>query len=201
LFVCVLENRSQVRISLLILNFAILCNTITFPLQYHVPLSCFLEKSLWCADSWERKLKEIVAIGKLSYSYSRFECDFQFFSNKKERKKIKPLLYSFNILTGERCPSPRLCARAHTSRLQRWRVGGNVWEIWSALDLHPVPPVPEAAIFIIQAEPFIWASIIIIEVVNAFHSRMLKYICSWKSYIACVHDQNKGGFFQANPVF
>jgi len=37
------------------------------------------------------------------------------------------VLYSLNTLSGvtsERCPSPRLCAKAHTSRLQRWRVVG-----------------------------------------------------------------------------
>jgi len=37
-------------------------------------------------------------------------------------------------VTSERCPSPRLCAKAYTSRLWRWRVVGNVWEIWSARD-------------------------------------------------------------------
>jgi len=50
-------------------------------------------------------------------------------------KKIKSLLYSLITLSGftsERYPSPRLCARDHTSRLQRWRVVGNVREIWSA---------------------------------------------------------------------
>jgi len=30
------------------------------------------------------------------------------------------------------------------SKLQRWRVVGNVWEIWSAWGLNPIPPVPEA---------------------------------------------------------
>jgi len=43
--------------------------------------------------------------------------------------------YSFIILsflsdvTSERCPSPWLCAWAHTSRLQQWQIVGNVWEI------------------------------------------------------------------------
>jgi len=49
----------------------------------------------------------------------------------------KSSVYSLNTISGvmsERCPSPRLCVRAHTSRLQRWRVVGNVWEIWSARD-------------------------------------------------------------------
>jgi len=34
-------------------------------------------------------------------------------------KKIKSLLYSLYILSGvtsERCPTPRLCAKAHSSR-------------------------------------------------------------------------------------
>jgi len=47
-------------------------------------------------------------------------------------KKIKPSLYSFNTfsdVTSERCPTPQLCVRANTSRLQRWRVVGNVLEI------------------------------------------------------------------------
>jgi len=38
------------------------------------------------------------------------------------KKKIKSSLYSLNTLSGvtsERCPSPQLCAKAHTSRLQR----------------------------------------------------------------------------------
>jgi len=54
--------------------------------------------------------------------------------------QIKLLLYSliiFSGVTSERCPSPRLCARAHTSTLQRWRFIGNVWEIWSARNLTP----------------------------------------------------------------
>jgi len=29
-------------------------------------------------------------------------------------------------------------------KLQRWRVVGNVWEIWSARDFNPILPVPEA---------------------------------------------------------
>jgi len=39
-------------------------------------------------------------------------------------------LYLFGVsgVKSERCPSSWLCARAHTSRLQRWRVVGNVWE-------------------------------------------------------------------------
>jgi len=30
------------------------------------------------------------------------------------------------------------------SRLQRWRVVGNAWDIWSARDLNSIPPTPEA---------------------------------------------------------
>jgi len=50
----------------------------------------------------------------------------------KHQIKNKSLLYSLNKLSGvtsERCPSPKLYARAHTSRLQQWLVVGNVWEI------------------------------------------------------------------------
>jgi len=47
-------------------------------------------------------------------------------------KKIKSLLYSLNTLSGdtsEQCPSPQLCTKANTSRLQQWRVVGSMWEI------------------------------------------------------------------------
>jgi len=47
-------------------------------------------------------------------------------------KKSYLRLYSLNTLSGvtsERCPTPQFCIRAHTSRLQRWRVVGNVLEI------------------------------------------------------------------------
>jgi len=57
---------------------------------------------------------------------------FFFFIYTIIKSKIKSLLHSLNTLSGvtsERCPIPRPCARAHTSRLQRWRVVGNVWEI------------------------------------------------------------------------
>jgi len=40
-------------------------------------------------------------------------------------KSIQIFIYSLNILSGvtsERCPSPRLCASAHTSSLQRWQL-------------------------------------------------------------------------------
>jgi len=53
-------------------------------------------------------------------------------SKRFQTQKIKSLLYLLNTLSGvtsERCLSPRLCAKNHTSRLQRWRVVGNVWEI------------------------------------------------------------------------
>jgi len=61
--------------------------------------------------------------------------------------KIKSSLYSLNNFSGvtsERCPSPRLCARASTSRLRRWRVVGNMWKIWLTWGLNHVPPVLEA---------------------------------------------------------
>jgi len=32
--------------------------------------------------------------------------------------------------------------RPTLQRLQRWRVAGNVWKIWSARDVNPIPPVP-----------------------------------------------------------
>jgi len=63
---------------------------------------------------------------------------------------IKSLLYSLNSLsdvTSERCPSPRLCTRSHTSRLQWWRVVGNMWEILSAQDFNPISSAPEADVF------------------------------------------------------
>jgi len=62
---------------------------------------------------------------------------------KLSNQKIKSSLYSLNTLSGvtsERCRFPWLCATAHISKLQRWRVVGNVWEIWSARDLNPIPP-------------------------------------------------------------
>jgi len=65
----------------------------------------------------------------------------------KRVQNIKSLLYSLNTLSGvmsKRCPSPQLCARGHTSRLQQWRVVSNVWEIWSSRGLNPIPPAPEA---------------------------------------------------------
>jgi len=64
------------------------------------------------------------------------------------KNQIESSLYSLNTLSGvtsEWCSSPRLCARSHTSRLQQWRVVGNVWEIWSALNLNSIPPAPEAS--------------------------------------------------------
>jgi len=45
-----------------------------------------------------------------------------------QQTKIKNqffIKYSLNTLSGvtsQQCPSPRLCARSYTSRLQRWRV-------------------------------------------------------------------------------
>jgi len=64
-----------------------------------------------------------------------------------QNQKFKYSLFSLYALLGVtsvRCPSPRPCARAHTSRLQRWRVIGNVWDIWSVRNLNPIPPAPEA---------------------------------------------------------
>jgi len=55
--------------------------------------------------------------------------------------QIKSSLYSLNTLSGvtsERCLFSRLCAIDHASRLQWWRVVGNVLEIWSARDLNPI---------------------------------------------------------------
>jgi len=49
-------------------------------------------------------------------------------------------LIPFRVSRVKPCPSPRLCVRTHTSRLQRWRVFGNVWEIWSDRDLNPILP-------------------------------------------------------------
>jgi len=49
-------------------------------------------------------------------------------------------------------PSPRLCVKVHTSRLQRWLVVGNVWKIWPARDLNPIPPAPQADV--LQLAPF-----------------------------------------------
>jgi len=53
-------------------------------------------------------------------------------------------------VTSERCPSSRLCANTHTSRQQRWRVVGNVWEIWSARDLNPIPSAPETNVLLLM---------------------------------------------------
>jgi len=40
---------------------------------------------------------------------------------------------------------------ANTSRLQRWQVVGNVWEISSAGDSNSIPPVPEAKVLLLVA--------------------------------------------------
>jgi len=60
-----------------------------------------------------------------------------------QKKKFKSLLLYSSRMSG--LTSPRLCARVHTSTLQRWRVVGNVWEIWSGQDFNPIPPAPAAA--------------------------------------------------------
>jgi len=68
------------------------------------------------------------------------------FSSNQKIKSSLYLLYTLLGVTSERCPSPRLCAKAHTSRLQRWWVIGNMCEIWSTRDMNPIPPAPEANI-------------------------------------------------------
>jgi len=62
------------------------------------------------------------------------------FQNKN--KIFITLAYSLSDVTIERCPSPRLCA--HTSKLQGWRVVGNVWEIQ---DLNPYLPYEKQTSF------------------------------------------------------
>jgi len=58
-----------------------------------------------------------------------YSCCYSSLSLGDRNQKIKSGLYSLRTLSGltsEWCPSLRLCVRAHTSRLQRWRVVGNV---------------------------------------------------------------------------
>jgi len=65
-----------------------------------------------------------------------------------QKNQIFVILAQYPIsFTSEWFPTPRLCARAHTSRLQRWLVVGNVWEICSARDLSPIPPSSETELF------------------------------------------------------
>jgi len=61
--------------------------------------------------------------------------------------KISNLYYTRLILSDviRVSNTPQLCARAHTSRLQRWRVAGNVWKICSAWNFNPAPPASEAS--------------------------------------------------------
>jgi len=42
-------------------------------------------------------------------------------------------------------------AWAYTSRLQQWRIVGNVWEICSAQDLNPVLPALEADVLSLES--------------------------------------------------
>jgi len=56
-------------------------------------------------------------------------------------------LNTLSSVTSERWPSPMLCERDHTLRLQRWRVIDNVWEIWSSRDLNHVLPAPKANVY------------------------------------------------------
>jgi len=99
----------------------------------------FQGSKIWNSISPELKS---LSFTKVKTIYKKQLIDIQFFSHALLYKLkihsfvtkfvIKSSLYSLNTFSGvtsERCPSLRLCARAHTSRLQRWRVVDNVWEI------------------------------------------------------------------------
>jgi len=57
-------------------------------------------------------------------------------------EKIKSSLYSLNTLwsvTSELYPSPQLCSGPTHQDCCDDESFGNVWEIWSALKLNPIP--------------------------------------------------------------
>jgi len=63
--------------------------------------------------------------------------------------------------------------RPTESRLQRWRVVGNVWEIWSAQYLNPIPPAPEANILPLVLSDF-FKDTMVIHGIN-FHVQINSY--------------------------
>jgi len=77
-----------------------------------------------------------------------------FLSNKKIIS-----LYSLNTLlsattrSSAQLPISMAYPRDQMSSLQWWWVAGNVWEIWSAQDLNPIPPTPEADRHLTSATP------------------------------------------------
>jgi len=98
------------------------------------PRFCFCSisfSSSTCSSTWVRFPSESLwpfAIACRQKSYYRNNKLQFLFSNQ-----IKCSLYSLNTLSGvtsERCPSPRLCARAHTSKVEamasRWQRMGNL---------------------------------------------------------------------------
>jgi len=84
---------------------------------------------------WWRKIKRHEAGYASCLSFNRHLKKFMIFISDYSSSvqiKIKSSLNSLSTLSGvtsERYPTPRLCAKAHTSRMQRWQVVGNVWEI------------------------------------------------------------------------
>jgi len=85
--------------------------------------------------------EELKALNNLRQNHSIITC------KPNTVIKIKFSLYSLNTLSGSRVSGAHLCGFAPGptfQRLQRWWVVGNVWEIWSARDMNPIPPVPDA---------------------------------------------------------
>jgi len=75
-----------------------------------------------------------------------------FYGNLQKTKLKKFSLYSLNTLSGvtsEQCPSPRLCARDHTSNVaavaNRWQRVRDL--IGSRFKPH-IPPVPEVKVYL-----------------------------------------------------
>jgi len=82
--------------------------------------------------STDRLLEQFYFLPKVGLDHEFFKTDFITVPKNNIKEKNQSLLYSLNTLsgvTGEWCPSPRLCAKTHTSRLQPRRVVGNVWDI------------------------------------------------------------------------